>query len=197
MPPLLNRSLHWFGSILSILGVIFVVIKLNDYSSQVDSSQLNSSIWFILIGFSAIYGAASIIMAVAWSNLLDHFGVTTKQLWVLKTYGLTQLAKYVPGNIMHLASRQAMGLAEGIPGWTLAKSSVWEVFLSSLAGSCFVVLVFPIYLQAYSIATYLLIYVFLILCLILALRNIFDKFIARAFTLYIVFLSISGMGSLK
>ena len=92
------------------------------------------------------------MLALAWWNLLAQFGASVSKRWAIKTYGISQLAKYVPGNIFHLAGRQAMGMAAGTPGWVLAKSSIWELVLISIAGAMFSLLALPLLIPGLSVA---------------------------------------------
>jgi len=140
-----------------------------------------------------IYGLANIMVALAWRNLLVYFGATTSRLWAVKIYGLSQLAKYIPGNIMHLASRQAMGQAVGISGWTLAKASVWDLGLMSITGAFFSILILPQFLPIVSLSIAAISFVGILLILVLGLNRYMGLAITRAFGWYAVFLMISSM----
>jgi uncharacterized membrane protein YbhN (UPF0104 family) len=139
------------------------------------------------------YGLANIFLALAWSNLLRLFGAYTPRLLAVQIYGVTQLAKYVPGNIFHLAGRQAMGLAAGIPGWPIAKASVWELIIISITGVLFGILVLPLYINAVSVPWAAAVF----LCVVIIVTVVIQKHIstqsARAMGWYILFLFISGM----
>lgn len=129
---------------------MFVVSHLRDYGAQINFTRFNGAIW-LRIGVLALpYGLANLMLAFAWWNLLAHFGSQTSCLWALKTYGISQIAKYIPGNIFHLAGRQAMGMAEGLSGWALAKSSIWELGLVSVAGSTFGALALPLVVPTFT-----------------------------------------------
>ena len=141
----LRRALHIFGSFLGIAGVIFVIIKLNVYADQLDFSRFNFCDWGLMSVFSVIYGVANVLLGFAWFDLLVFLGVgAVSRRWAVKVYGLSQLAKYVPGNIFHLAGRQAYGMAAGIPAIPLAKSSALELGLIAAVGGLFSILLVPI-----------------------------------------------------
>lgn len=193
MPPFIKQSLHWLGGILAIAGIVFVAIRLNDYSSQLDVTHFDSFTWSIIIAFALVYGLANIALAIAWWNLLIYFGATTPKLWAVRIYGITQLAKYVPGNIMHLASRQALGLAAGVQNWPLAKASIWELGLISIVGSFFAILVLPQFIPAVSIPVASAGFVCTLLFVMAGLNRYVSFNITRAFGWYVVFLTISGM----
>ena len=188
-----KRLLHSAGSILAFTGIIFVAYRLNNYNTQVDFSGFDAFTWSIMIGFIWIYGLANIILALAWRYLLIHFGEKISRLWALKTYGLTQLAKYVPGNIMHLASRQAIGLAAGVSGWPLANASVWELGLISIAAAFFSILALPQFISIVPISVAFISFVTLLLIMAVGLKLYVNQTIAQTFGLYIIFLIISGI----
>jgi hypothetical protein len=166
---------------------------MHEYSAQLDFTRFDLLAWTILMVFVIAYGLASIMLALAWWNLLTHFGATTPQLWAVRVYGLTQLAKYVPGNIMHLASRQAMGMAGGVRGWPLAKSSMWELGLISVTGSLFFVLALPQFLPDVSSTMATVAFVVVFIIMVSGLTKFVGSQAARAVWLYTSFLIVSGM----
>src|SRR5699024_5283907 len=144
MRPAIKRSLHWAGNILATAGIVFVALRLRDYSAEIEFSHLNEKVWWSIAALSLIYGLANIMLALAWWKLLEQFGTKTDQMWAIRTYGISQLAKYLPWNIFHLAGRQSLGMAVGVPGWALAKSSVAELALISATGVLFGLLALPL-----------------------------------------------------
>lgn len=188
-----KRILHWSGSALALIGIVFVSLRLNDYSSQLDFTRFDIFAWSILTILALVYGLANIMLALAWWNLLAYFGATNTRLWAVRTYGLTQLAKYVPGNIMHLASRQAMGLADGVRGWSLAKSSIWELGLITVTGAFFIVLALPQFLPDVSTPMATVAFVGVFIMMVSGLTRYIGLPIARAVGWYTTFLIVSGM----
>lgn len=136
--------LHIIGGGLGLLGVVFVLMRLSTYSEQIDLARFDTIAWLLISVFAVIYGAANVFLALAWWNLLIFFDVKVEKKWALKAYGLSQMAKYVPGNIFHLAGRQAIGMAVGLPARILAKSAVWELGLIALSCAFFAILAVPL-----------------------------------------------------
>jgi uncharacterized membrane protein YbhN (UPF0104 family) len=188
-----KRVLHWLGSLLSVLGVGFVVYRLSVFSAQLNFSQFGTLTWSIMLGATLIYALANSLLAFAWWNLLANLGALTDRLWAVRTYGLTQVAKYIPGNIMHLASRQAMGMAKGLPAWSLARSSLWEIGLILGASFPFFVLLLPDYLTTMSQGFALVGFVLTAWVAIMGLWRMAGPEVARGFGFYVLFLLLSGM----
>ena len=192
MTPTFRKLLNCIGSLIAIAGITFVLLKLNNYKEQIDWTILSSSVWLKIILYSALYGGANILLALAWRFLSRHFGANLSITQAVSIYGITQLAKYVPGNIFHFAGRQAMSMAAGLPGWAIAKSALWELAILSLAGTTFFILAAPLFVDAISTGTSIFLYLS-VLGVILLFSKLFNKTkIAIAFLLYSIFLAVSG-----
>ena len=135
---------HAAGLSLGVAGLVFVVAKLAGYRRALDAASLPASIWAIVAILAVCHFAAGTLLAEGWRRLLTSLGVRTRRRSSLRLYGLSQLAKYVPGNVFHLAGRQALGAAQGLPAWPLAKSAAWELGLVAVAGAVFAVLGAPL-----------------------------------------------------
>ncbi len=192
MSPLLIRCLHWVGSALAIASIVFVAFRLHDYSVEFDFNGFKIADWVVLCCCSLVYGIANLMLAFAWGDLLGIFGVSRTRQWLVNVYGTSQLAKYVPGNIFHLAGRQAMGMAAGLPAGPLAKSSVWELSLISVTGGLFSLLLLPLLVP---VAVLPGIGAFMLVVGIVAagLWRYIGRLVARAFFWYVCFLTVSGV----
>ena len=140
----IRRYLHRLGSLTALAGVVFVGLRLRDYGSRLDFHHFTLAEW-LLVALLALPGAlCGVVLAVAWRRLLRFFGVQAPLGWALATYGMTQIAKYVPGNIFHLAGRQAAGMAVAMDGGSLAKATVMELVLLTVSGTLFAMLCLPL-----------------------------------------------------
>ncbi len=181
------------GLCIGIAGVVFVVMKLVEYAHQIDLGELTLTSFILLAGLILVYFSANFLLAFAWRNLLQFLGVKTTLRWAVQTYGISQIGKYVPGNIFHFAGRQAIGQSAGIPPKPLAKSSVWEIGLLAVTGSLFFLLVLPLFIHqiAFQLAAVLF---FLVLIIFVALlHRLAGSAVASAGLYYILFLVISGL----
>jgi hypothetical protein len=193
MSATLRRSLHAAGAILSIGGVAFVALRLNDYAAQVDLTRFDAASCTALVALAALYGAAGVLLALAWWHLLDFFGAQVSRRWAVRTYGVSQLAKYVPGNIFHFASRQALGLAAGLPGWELAKTVPWELGVIAATGALFGVVLLPLLWPGLPVSLAIAIFA-VVLCVVGAgVRHWIGPPVARALGWHVAFLMLSGL----
>ncbi len=188
----LRRILHWIGTCIALASIVFVTIKLYDYRTQLNFSRFGPEAWVILFAFAIAYAVANGLLLSAWRYLQCELGGTISRSDALRIFGISQLAKYVPGNIFHLAGRQALGMAAGLPAWALVKATFWELALISSAGALFGLLIIP--LEVYSLPTGLEIGGFIISSTLvaIALWYYFGTGFAKAFGLYIIFLLTSS-----
>lgn len=192
MSPSLRRALHWGGSALAIVGIVFVAFRLQSYWADIKLSDIGPLTWCLIAGAALFYGAANVLLAMAWWCLLGHLGVGTTRLEATRIYGLSQLAKYVPGNIFHLAGRQALGMASGIPGGVLLKSTLWELGLIAAAGALFGWLALPLIVPGLTFAASALLLLASFALVGAALQQMVDRQTAAAFAWQTLFLLASG-----
>ncbi|HET8705598.1 MAG TPA: hypothetical protein VFM46_04765 [Pseudomonadales bacterium] len=188
----LKQLLHFAGSACAVIGIVFIAQRLFQYSATIHFAQFSARDWLLLGSLAITYGLANLLLAVAWWQLLNGLSAHTPSTWALKAFGISQIGKYVPGNIFHIAGRQALGMAAGIPAAPLAKSSLWELGLLCVAGGLFGALALPLVVpQLTTILSSLL-----FLGAITAAGALILKFTSRAFAcafiLYIAFLGCSG-----
>lgn len=191
--PVLRNALTWFGRALAILGIAFVGLRLRAYGDEIDLAGLGWEGWAALGGLSLLYGAAGVMLGLAWWHLLGHFGALTSRRWAVRVYGLSQISKYVPGNIFHLAARQSRGMAAGISGWAVAKSAAWELGLLAMGGAVFGLLVLPLLAEAVPVLLSALLFAAALGAAAVLLRRLVGAGAVRAFAWQVAFLAASGL----
>lgn len=182
---------HVGGLGASLLGLVFVAIRLAQ-SWNVSDFELGSGS-VALLGLSIVYASANLLLASAWRRVLAHLGLAVSSRWSLSTYGVSQVARYVPGNIFQIASRQALAVAAGLPGWTVAKSAIWELALITTAGGSFVIVALPLFFGGLPGPGDDLLLFGVLTAIGLAAYWALSSHIALAWMLYAGFLSVSGM----
>jgi glycosyltransferase 2 family protein len=193
MSPVLKRGLHWAGSTLAIVGISFIALRLRDFIAEIDFTRFGIIEWSTMAGLALVYGLSNLMLALAWWNLLGQFGVSSSRRCAVKVYGISQIAKYVPGNVFHLAGRQAMGMAAGMAGWALARSAVWELGLIVTAGGLFGSLVLPLVLPGLPADVGPLGFVAMLGAVTTLLWYFIGSSVVRAFVWYVAFLLVSGL----
>lgn len=192
MKPLFTRALHAAGMVLGILGVVFVAQRLYQYAGELDVSRISHAGWWLLAMLSLIYGAANAFLAIAWRHVLRFLGEHADYGKAIRIYGLSQLAKYVPGNIFHLAGRQALGMAAGMPARALGLSAMWELGLIALAGATFGILLLPLIWPEMSLLATLMLFAVALFLLCLIGKYGLSVELANALLWQTLFLAVSG-----
>lgn len=188
-----KRAAHVVGGALAIGGAVFMVVRLREHSGQIDLVSLTGAEWLTFAGLLLINVTMIFLLTMAWREALRGGGAKVSLRWAFGVYGMTQLARYVPGNIFHFAGRQMIGMAAGVPGLALAKASATELLLLLLAGSVTALLAAP--LMAPSIGVWPGPWVALVFALgiwtWLRLRG--RQAFANAFLAYLVYMLLSAV----
>lgn len=177
---------------MAMAGALFVALKLADHAEEIDVSHFSPHIWAWLALLVLVYGASNILLARAWWQLLKHAMVQTSWPWALKTYGVTQINKYIPGNIFHLAGRQALGMSAGLAARPLAQTALWELALLGVLGILYGALAVPLAwpLMPPTVATML--WASLLVGIYIAMRSLFGRAATLAMCWQAGFLMVSG-----
>ena len=125
----LKQILAHVGSLLAVAGFVFVGVRLTDYWPQFQNAPLSGGQMSLLLLLALGYGLANWLLAMAWRDLLNELGTRLSIVKSTAIYGRAQIAKYAPGNVFHLAGRQVLGMAAGVPVQPLAKSIALELGL--------------------------------------------------------------------
>lgn len=185
--------LHWLGSALGFSGILFVGFRLNEYWSAIDRSRFDGATWLVVLILAVVYGASGLFLASAWKSILKHLGVQASFVWSAKVYGVSQLGKYLPGNIFHLAGRQALGMSANVSAGALAKSSVWELGMICTAGALFSFLLLPIFVPDIGSVYPTVVWLAVVMGSAFLLGRKWDGNIRWAFLLQVIFLGVSGL----
>ena len=113
LDPDTRRWLNRIGALFGVAGVVFVALRLASYADEIDAAGIGPGGYLALLSLAIVYGASNLLLALGWWRLLRCLGVTAARGWALRAYAISQLAKYVPGNIFQFAGRQAIGVAAG------------------------------------------------------------------------------------
>lgn len=102
---------------------------------KIDFQGLFSALWIYMISLSLFVSICNMFLVMIWYRCLGYLGVHPLFSVATWIYGFSQLGKYVPGNIFHLAGRQAICMVENLPAGKILKSIVWELFILACTAS--------------------------------------------------------------
>ncbi len=101
---------------------------------------------FLLLALGGVaYAVICLSLAAAWRRLLHWLGESQVSFSsAVSIYGRSQLAKYLPGNVFHLAGRQYLAVRAGVSAPAAAAATLFE-HTGLVAVACAVTLVtFPV-----------------------------------------------------
>lgn len=131
----MKRLLRWgsVGTAIALVGY-FVWFAAQSLDFGVLSQLLSSPLLIGGVIIAAIlYSLIIPVTAWAWSILLDRQGESWAPWPLAKILGLTQLSKYIPGNVAQHATRAALSLKSGMRGRVLIVTVAQETLLAIAA----------------------------------------------------------------
>lgn len=184
--------LHYTGFLLAFGGILFVIIKLHDYWQQIQLSSIRTTEWIMFSLLTLLYAAINILLALAWKYILKHYQVKVDSGWAICAYGISQLAKYVPGNIFHIAGRQALAMSAGMPGKSVLKANVVELAMISGLGALSLWIIASLVFPAFSLSASFSCLLVSTAGIIYLAKRLFSENIAKAILCQLLFLISSA-----
>lgn len=133
---MVRRWAQYFGLTLGLVATVaFVIYAVRTLHGQ-DLSRYLSITAIIGIAVAAIgYSLIIPLSALAWRRLLADMAVNKSWSELCIIMSVTQLAKYIPGNVGQHVSRAAMSVSRGIPLRPYGISVLSEMVLAAIAAS--------------------------------------------------------------
>ena len=136
-----KKSVHWIGFFLMLASLAFVWEQFRRQAVMISDWHLDFKLIVIILFSIMAYGFASYLLAFGWAHVMSYFGsekiCDTSDL--NRVYARSQIAKYLPGNIVHLLTRHALLHANGSGHRQLGKAAIYEIIgliTSALAIAC-------------------------------------------------------------
>lgn len=131
----MKRLLRALGFLVAAIATGYFAVSLIRSIGHIQTGELiTSSTAPALVVATLLYCAIIPLSTVAWAMLMRDTGSEPRFGELLSIFLLTQLAKYVPGNIGQPVGRVALAAARGYPKGALAHTISIETVLATLAG---------------------------------------------------------------
>jgi hypothetical protein len=148
----MRSYLNYIGGIVVLIGIYFIFHRFIGYFHEIKAKDLMSwSLLALLSGLAVLYAIVNIFLVMAWKNILKIYNVDVSLAQAFNIYSSSQLAKYVPGNVFHLAGRQVIAMQNGLPLKPVMKSIVTELICLAITGALFSLWYLPQVIPAISI----------------------------------------------
>jgi hypothetical protein len=133
----LKKWLVRTGSFLAVAGGVFVLHRLWSYKDSLNLELWGWQEWTVVGALACAYAVINGLLALGWHYLLRHRNEHQPIGWSLHVYAVTQISKYIPGNVFQFAGRQIMGATAGAGQRSLLYSTAMEFLLLIAAAMCF------------------------------------------------------------
>ena len=144
----MKKYFYWIGVGLSIaLASYFLHFAANTLKNYDFQVFMTPDLVFSIIAAALLYSLCIPMSGWAWHILLRGMGVAWEPKNLSAIMGVTQIAKYIPGNIGQHIGRTALALAKGMSVGAYAGSVLMETVLAMLAGffvGIFFILISPV-----------------------------------------------------
>lgn len=169
-------------SLITISSLIFVFLRIYKNWELIRASTQSKPIVLMVLITGVVYFFIISILPAAWQQLVSWISnKKTNYLDFYKIYGQTQIAKYLPGNIFHLISRQVVATHLGVSQVALLLSNLLELasFLLVATTICLVSYAFGFRFQLEIVNNLMLVFLGIILAglvLVLVFPQLLQKY---------------------
>jgi hypothetical protein len=192
-----NRKIKFFmnflGGILALMSILFIGERFSKYWVKIPDDTFSTRMIISIGVLSLIYCGANLLLSLAWKRLMINFGQEITSRMAIKIYGITQLGKYIPGNVFQFAGRQVVAMSYGFSTLAIAKSTLFELLFLFITGAAFIFL--PIHALNMDLNFIFILVVFFVY--LIFIFSIFHKSKVKywyaIFIYYTAFLFISGV----
>jgi hypothetical protein len=132
------RLLLWGGRLFSWGCVFFVLMKMSDLWAKFGDFRAGPSDWLSLGIIAALGSVVTYAYGYMWGSIVECLSGTALRFADLAhLYAKSNLAKYLPGNVMHYVSRSVLAKNYRIPLQTTALASLLDAVLCALSALLF------------------------------------------------------------
>lgn len=135
MKPSLRAALNLIGAMLGAAALLYFGWELYGHGPELRALLLNQQAALTVASVTLVYAASLYLLAYAWATLALPAGGDASLLRMMRTYALSSLAKYLPGNVWHLAARHWSAQEPGISHGRIARATVTELVMSAAAAA--------------------------------------------------------------
>jgi len=128
----MQKIVHLVGFAVAISVMVIAVLKGSD--DLPDLAWGNPSLWIYLSLAFGSYALSQFLAALAWARTLSIFSVRLAPGRAATQLLVSQIGKYIPGNVAHFLGRLALARADGVAGTVVGLALVVEIGLVLAAG---------------------------------------------------------------
>jgi hypothetical protein len=124
-----QRYKPWFQGAVVLAIVVFVSMTFERHWKQVSALNISNEGWACLLIATGLYLLGYIWTAKVWGYILAALGYRVEAGWAIRTFLLTNIAKYLPSNLLHLYGRTLAAKQVGVPTGPASLSVILDSIL--------------------------------------------------------------------
>lgn len=122
------------GFVLAAIGLLYVALAFADEWPQIVPALASGHAWLAVSAGTVLWAAAIAVLSLGWVEILARISATQataptatgNRRPLALAYCLSNISKYVPGNVMHFGARQLQAAALGHKHRHIASTSLLE-----------------------------------------------------------------------
>ncbi|RAK66505.1 lysylphosphatidylglycerol synthase domain-containing protein [Phenylobacterium kunshanense] len=148
---------RWGGRAIVVVALIFLAWKAREHWAVLSTWSPTPRTAGLLFACSVAYGVGMMFIGESWHQILS--GVAEGRLSRFVTwpsFGVTQVAKYLPGNVFHYVGRHVWLKQQGVTHRAALTATAWEVVLmasTALGVAALLLMFWPIEIASLPAAT--------------------------------------------
>ncbi len=127
----LKKLAVWLGRCLLLAALIFLAFELRKHWSGISEWRPTGQDVAFLFGLALIYALTLLLLAECWHWILKLFGNLQRKL-AYASFLITQVAKYLPGNVAHLIGRGLYVRGNGLKDGQIVQATLLELAIIPL-----------------------------------------------------------------
>lgn len=135
LPENASRTMNILKLLGAAIALVFVgVLLTRGMATMPDLVFRSGSLWAGLLGGFSLYVISQLIGAVSWQAVLRIYGIVLSSGRAESQLLVSQVGKYIPGNVAHFFGRIALARADGLESIVVTMAMLIEVVILLTAG---------------------------------------------------------------
>lgn len=122
----LKKLAVWVGRFVLLAALIFLAFELRKHWSGISGWRPTGQDVALLFSLALIYALGLLLLAECWHWILKLFGTLHRKL-AYASFLITQVAKYLPGNVAHLIGRGLYVRGNGLKDGHIVQATLLEM----------------------------------------------------------------------
>jgi len=189
---LLKKTVNYVSYLLVFLSVIFIGYKFYTLQGLVNLTRFFKDHGLVFTVACLVYALNNYLLAAGWRLILAGLDEKITIKLSVAIFGVSQIAKYIPGNIFQFAGKQVLAVRHNLNSAKVAKSQFLEIILLLLSSLPFSIYVGVYYFLEMGVALSIFTSFLFFLGASFIINRISTNFF-RTFSSYMIFMFVSGL----